>query len=347
MNHPLFVNETSDWHLRQGSPAINRGASAGYRHDFAGMAIDDMPDIGALEFTGDSIVPQLTGCSVSNSDPDVIEMIFTLPIANSIPAFSSFIVMVNAKENHVSLINVSGTKVLLTLADPVSYGDAISISYTKPPTGYMQSVDGNAVQDFTDLPVANRVVSTNIMAPELLGAHIHDALPDIIEISFDIPLADIIPPLSAFSVRINSEEVSINTIRIHSTFLSIVLARPVSFGENVTVSYARPSTNPLQSGNGGFAETIPILNVTNEVLPAGFIIYPNPARDHITVAVPEYVKEKISVRITDLNNRQLMASDPEQPANLKTFHFRLRPGPYIIQIIAGDVLMHSGVLLIY
>jgi hypothetical protein len=46
---PKFVNASSDWHLQEGSPAINAGTNLNYVRDFDNNRIDSLPDIGAFE----------------------------------------------------------------------------------------------------------------------------------------------------------------------------------------------------------------------------------------------------------------------------------------------------------
>ncbi len=47
---PLFVNKSSDWSLKAGSPAINKGVNVGLTKDIAGNPIVGLPDMGAYEY---------------------------------------------------------------------------------------------------------------------------------------------------------------------------------------------------------------------------------------------------------------------------------------------------------
>ena len=50
---------------------------------------------------------------------------------------------------------ISGTKVLLTLASPVTYGEIVTVSYTKPSTNPLQSIQGGQVASIINKPVIN------------------------------------------------------------------------------------------------------------------------------------------------------------------------------------------------
>ena len=65
------------------------------------------------------------------------------------------------------------------------------------------------------------------------------------------PLA---PPASAFSVEVEGQPVAVTSPQINAEYLQLRLARELSPQEQqVTVSYARPATNPVQTNIGGLA----------------------------------------------------------------------------------------------
>jgi hypothetical protein len=69
-------------------------------------------------------------------------MTYSLTLAGIVPATSAFSVKVNTLTRSASSVAVSGTKVTLTLASPVAYGDAITVAYTKPSANPLQTPDG-------------------------------------------------------------------------------------------------------------------------------------------------------------------------------------------------------------
>ncbi len=64
-------------------------------------------------------------------------------------------------------------------------------------------------------------------------------------------------------------------------------------------------------------------------------VYPNPARETITVSVSDTKLLKTEIRITDMNGRQVRSvtlNNLQQPVNIT----RLSPGTYMIQFADGS-----------
>ena len=69
---------------------------------------------------------------IENATPALLEMTYSITLANIVPVSSAFSVRVNSAARTVTAVAISGTKVQLTLASPVVYGDVVTVSYTKP-----------------------------------------------------------------------------------------------------------------------------------------------------------------------------------------------------------------------
>ena len=117
-------------------------------------------------------VPVYTGSAINETTPSRLEMSYNLSLANVIPATSAFTVRVNSTARGVSSVAISGTKVLLTLASPVNYGDAITVAYTRPSTNPLQTAAGGLAASFAAQTVvnnrsapANQPPSVNISSP--------------------------------------------------------------------------------------------------------------------------------------------------------------------------------------
>ena len=68
------------------------------------------------------------------------------------------------------------------------------------------------------------------------------------------PANPLAPPASAFSVEVEGQPVAVTRTQINAEYLQLRLARELSPQEQqVTVSYARPATNPVQTNIGGLA----------------------------------------------------------------------------------------------
>ena len=182
--------------------------------------------------------------------------------ASIVPAISDFSVSVNSVTQTITSISISGTKVLLTLSSAVKYGDVASVTYTKPSTNPLQTVSGGIAASYSTHSVTNNVSAT----PVLKSIVVEDAAPTLLVISYDLALSSsIVPAISAFSVSINSVTQTIRSISISGTTVLLTLSSTVKYGDVATVTYTKPSTNPLQTVAGGLAASYSAYSVTNNV----------------------------------------------------------------------------------
>jgi uncharacterized repeat protein (TIGR02059 family) len=149
--------------LIKGSDLIDAGNNVGI--SFKGTA----PDLGCMEYdpgTVESPVsPVFVSAAVENATPSRIDITFSLSLANFVPATSAFAVTVNSSAQAVSSVSVSGTRVLLTLATPVVFGDIVTVAYTKPSSNPLQTSAGGQVASFTAKSVTNNVASEGVNQP--------------------------------------------------------------------------------------------------------------------------------------------------------------------------------------
>jgi hypothetical protein len=102
-------------------------------------------------------IPDYQGSAIENDAPSLLEMTYDSTLANIVPLSSAFSVMVNSVARGVSIIVISGTKVLLTLSIPVVYGDIVKVAYTKPSTNPLQTAEGGLVSSMGIQDVVNNV----------------------------------------------------------------------------------------------------------------------------------------------------------------------------------------------
>jgi uncharacterized repeat protein (TIGR02059 family) len=77
------------------------------------------------------------------------------PMDNSLPASSSFTVVVNEQVYHVTLVQVEGSQVRLTLNQPVGAGSTAKISYTAPGVlPCLTDLAGHPLASFTNVSVS-------------------------------------------------------------------------------------------------------------------------------------------------------------------------------------------------
>jgi uncharacterized repeat protein (TIGR02059 family) len=111
--------------------------------------------------------------------------------------------------------------------------------------------------------VYKEVVTQPAPIPAYTGSIIYDATPSRLEMTYDLTLANIIPPASSFTVRVNNVTRNVSTVAISGSKVLLTLASPVVFGDAITVAYTRPSINPLQTVAGGQAEPLVAQTVVN------------------------------------------------------------------------------------
>jgi len=245
--------------LADNSDAIDAGINVGLPFD------GNAPDLGPSD-SKSGVTPPLEPAYVSsvveNANPSRLLMTYSLSLANIIPATSAFTVKVNSTARTVNTVTVSGTTVTLTLASPVSYGDQVTVAYTRPASNPLQTSQGAQAASLSAQNVTNNVAAT---LPAYVSSVVENADPSRLLMTYSLSLANIIPATSAFTVKVNSTARTVNTVTVSGTTVTLTLASPVSYGDQVTVAYTRPASNPLQTSQGAQAASLSAQNVTNNV----------------------------------------------------------------------------------
>ncbi|RPI00731.1 MAG: DUF1565 domain-containing protein, partial [Ignavibacteriae bacterium] len=83
--------------------------------------------------------------------------------------------------------------------------------------------------------------------PVYVSSAIENATPTVIEMTYNLSLANVAPAASAFTVRVNSTTRSVSSVAIISGRVRLTLSGAVVSGDAVTVAYTKPSSNPLQT----------------------------------------------------------------------------------------------------
>ncbi len=117
--------------------------------------------------------------------------------------------------------------------------------------------------------------------PLYVSSVIENATPVRLDITYDLTLANIIPPTSAFTVRVNTVTRSVNSIAILGNNVQLTISTPVVYGDVITFSYTRSTNNPLQTPEGGQAASLTSQNVTNNVA-AGIFLMPTVGTSVVT-----------------------------------------------------------------
>jgi uncharacterized repeat protein (TIGR02059 family) len=159
---PLFVSST-DFHLQATSPAIGKGLTlAGLTTDYEGKTLNIPPSIGAYESGSTAKTPDIPiyqNSVVENTTPSLVEMTYNLTLANIVPATTAFKVLINSVASTVKAVAVSGTKVQLTLASGIRYGDVVTVSYTIPSSNPLQTVAGGKASSISNQSIVNNLIN--------------------------------------------------------------------------------------------------------------------------------------------------------------------------------------------
>jgi uncharacterized repeat protein (TIGR02059 family) len=211
--------------------------------------------------------PVYVSSSVENNASSVLEMVYNMTLAAIVPAPSSFTVNVNSVIRNVNSVSVSGTKVLLTLASPVIFGDVVTVSYTKPSANPIQTSAGKQAASIANQTVTNKVAQVIPVAPDpvYVSSSIENTAPSVLGMVYDQSLAAVVPATSAFKVTVSSVTRNVNSVSVSGTKVLLTLASPVIFGDAVTVSYTKPQANQIQTSAGKQAASIVNQPVTNNV----------------------------------------------------------------------------------
>jgi len=260
---PKFVS-SSDFHLSAGSPGIGAGIPISLiTTDFEGSPVTNPPNIGCYATVAGIPNPTYISASIENSTPALLEINYNLTLANIVPPISAFSVTVNSSARSVNSIAISGTRVLLTLSSPIKYGDVVTVSYTVPSSNQLQTPAGGKAEALSTRTVTNRVNPPAV--PVFAGAVVENATPSVITMTYSLSLANLVPAPSAFLVTVNSVARTVTMVAVSGTRVTLTLASPIVYGNNVRVAYTRPSSNPLQTPAGGLAASITAQTVSNNV----------------------------------------------------------------------------------
>jgi uncharacterized repeat protein (TIGR02059 family) len=244
--------------LQSGSDLIDAGKDVGLTYN------GNAPDLGSFEYQVGPViyVPVYQSSVVENASPSVLVITYNSTLADITPDVSAYSVSVNSTARSVTAVAISGTTVRLTLASPVAYGDIIAITYTRPAVNPVQTPSGGLAVSGTDQHVTNKVTTVD---PVYLSSAIANATPSLLEMTYNLALSNIVPSTAAFTVIVNSAARAVSSVSISGTKVQLTLSSPIIYGDIVTVSYTKPSSNPLQTSSGGQAASVITQAVTNNV----------------------------------------------------------------------------------
>ena len=302
-------------------------------------------------------VPAYVSSVININTPSVLEATFSLDLANIVPGVAAFSVVVNSGARTVNSVTVAGTKVNLTIASPVLYGDVVTFAYSKPDTNALVTASGGQTESISPTTVQNNI-SENITIteqPVYISSIIENTTPSMVEVTYNQILANIIPVATAFKAEVNGYIKTVMSVSITDNKVTLTLPEPLSYGDIITVSYTAPDGNPLQNAAGITAESIDALTVINNIQRSfadsgngnseEIYIYPNPAGNYITIAnLKPSLQERI-VRIFNYSGKIFMEIRLDA-RNLKRLPLNLESGMYFIQILTGPIVEFVETLIV-
>jgi hypothetical protein len=102
--------------------------------------------------------------------------------------------------------------------------------------------------------------------PVYQSSAVANATPSLLEMTYNMTLANIVPAASSFSVLVNSVSRTVNTVAVSGTRVQMTLSSRIVSGDIVTVSYIIPSNNPIQTTSSGIAASIANQQVINNCI---------------------------------------------------------------------------------
>lgn len=259
--------------LAPGSDLIDKGVDVG--KPYSGKS----PDMGPFEVKGTSTTTVkdsllYVNSVIENAAPSIINILYSSALAEILPAASGFSVNVNSVARTVTSLSISGTKILLNLANPVAFGDKVTISYKKPASNFLQSTGGSFAPDLTEKPVTNSI--ENQPVPVLTGPTYLSAVvqsPTMVQITYNLQLSQIVPSPASFLVTVDSVPVSVNSVSVSGSSVFLTLENPVGFGDEVILDYTVPQASPIQGigeGQAAGLDDIAVVNILQAVVPEFF-----------------------------------------------------------------------------
>ena len=170
-------------------------------------------------------------------------------------------------------VSISGKKVTLTLGTAVTATDtAVKVTYTKPPSGSDNKLAddfGNEVANFTDQGVVNQLADDDPPAISTTTPPTLVAAGKTLTITYDETLdGGSTPDKTAFQVMAtpaggSPTSFTPTAVSISGAQVSLTFDKPFAHNDALTVTYTKPSANPIQDPADNDAPEFTTLDVTN------------------------------------------------------------------------------------
>ena len=257
----------------------------------------------------------------ATADGATLALLFDQPLASQAPATTAF--AVSGSGRSVTGTAVADRTVILTVSPPFrdkAVETSGSVSYTKPGSGGLQDDDGNPTESFAEAAILNETDTIPAIVGDIVGNE------DEISITFDQPIRET-PLIASSAFSLSGTSATINGVSVLGDTLTLTLDVALAEGnDDVTLTYAPPSMNPLQD------RSMPANLVTGFTLAVNNVTDVGPALEY------GYVSNKQAVLIFD----QLLSptSAPSLPSTPCDPGMMCVPGVRILE--SGTVLEASS-----
>ena len=234
------------------------------------------------------------GSVVENANPYKLIITYSLTLANILCEPGRFSVRVNTVSRTVTSLSLSGATAILALSSPIKSGDLVTVSYVKPSSNLLQSTTGLQAPTLSARPVTNNVgISATLAAPTYMSAALQN--PNLVQLTYDLALANIIPSTSSFNIKVDSVEVDVNTVEISGSQVLLTIGTSVESGDSIILAYTAPSENPIQCPGAGAAGNLENILVANEL-----VTETPEVEEESKIAIPEYLSAVIEDSAPDM-----------------------------------------------
>lgn len=189
--------------------------------------------------------------------------------------------------------------------------------------------------------------------PEYLSSAVANETPSVIDLTYNSSLAAIIPPITAFSVKVNAINRNVTAVNVSGDKVSLTLDQPLISTDSIKVSYTQPGSDQLQNAGGGLAASFDYKAVTNNVKPVAqqpgdeqqpgndqqpgdepekISLSPNPVKDslNITITNPDQNTTK-TIKIIDFSGKTCLEKQLDNAAS-QSLTIGLPAGFYVLRL---------------
>jgi len=200
--------------------------------------------------------------------------------------------------------------------------------------------------------------------PIYVSSSVKAVTPAVIEMTYNLSLANVVPPPSAFNVQVNSTTRALNSVAIVGGDVQLTLASAAVSSDIVTVSYTKPAINPLQTPSGGEAASNSNQLVTNNLITSltqiksekiNMTIYPNPVHHVLNISLENTSTFSIgdatispqTFKIMDMSGKLVFEKKIDSGVSNVQIPINLKSGVFIALLVSHGLTLSSQKLIVY